>query len=103
MTYILLATLFSFGWCALFNEGMIFERVGKALARLPEWLKKPLFDCPRCNSFWVTTVMFFTIWPPMEWWKIPLIGGCCIGLADIILSIQANIKHISEAIDEQGL
>jgi hypothetical protein len=97
--YILTVTLFSFGWSNLFNEGMIFERVGKALEPLPSWIKKPLYDCPICNSVWVAVVMYFTIWPEMEWWKLPLIGLSASGLASIITGFQNKLKDIADVIE----
>lgn len=39
-------------------EGQIFEKVGDYLqTRLPEWIQKPLYDCPICMSFWYGTAI----------------------------------------------
>lgn len=94
--------LFSFGWSNLFNENMIFERVGKlGEEKLPKWLHKPLFSCPICNSVWVAVVMYFTIWPAIEWWKLPLIGLSASGLASIITGFQTKLKDIADVIEAQ--
>jgi len=44
-------SLFTFGVSALFDEGMIFEKLGSALVRtLGVWACKPLFLCPICMT-----------------------------------------------------
>lgn len=110
IAYILIVALFSFGWSNLFNENMIFEKIGTYLAGnddkkgvLPEWLHKPLFSCPICNSVWVAVVMYFTIWPVMEWWKLPLIALAASGLASIIVGTQNKLKDIADVIEDGGL
>ena len=37
---------------ASFWEGMIFGKVAEAMHSWPDWIKKPLYDCPICMSFW---------------------------------------------------
>lgn len=32
--------------------GMVFSIVGKSLAKLPYYLRKPLYDCPTCMTVW---------------------------------------------------
>src|SRR5690349_1773867 len=98
IAYILIATLFSFGWCSLFNEGMILERVGRWMDdHLKEWVRKPLYDCPKCNSFWVATAMYWFFWGDV-WYIWLTIGGCAIGLAGIILSIQNHLEDIADGV-----
>ncbi len=48
---ILSALAINFVYC-LFQAGMIFEFVRKMLWRLPAAIKKPLYDCLICMSFW---------------------------------------------------
>lgn len=99
-SYILIAALFSFGWCTLFNDGMIFGTAGEWMRNnLKEWVAKPLFDCPICNAFWVALIMFFTIFPPMPWWNLPLIGLSAVGVNSIILGFQNRLDNITDAID----
>lgn len=97
--YIFTVALFSFGWCNLFNENMIFGRVGAWLnEHLPEQLAKPLYDCPICNAVWVAVVMYFTIWPPMVWWQLPLIALSASGVNSIIIGFQNKLEDIADGL-----
>lgn len=94
---IIVAALFSFGWCNLFNEGMIFEKAGKWMDdRFKDWVTKPLYGCPICNAVWVTVIMYFTIWPTMEWWKLPLIALSASGINSIIIGFQNKLEDIAD-------
>lgn len=63
MEKILIISLWVFGFCCTFWEGMIFERVGNYLdARLPEWLSKPLYACYICSCFWWGTALYLVFW-----------------------------------------
>jgi hypothetical protein len=103
ISYILIVALFSFGWSNLFNEGMIFERVGKWLdARLPEWLAKPLYACPICNSVWVAITMAVVgVIPYNPWWFVPVVALGASGLASIVTGVQNKLKDIADVIEEQ--
>lgn len=65
---------------------------------LPTWLQKPLYDCPMCNSVWVAAVMYFTIFPPMEWWKLPLIALSASGVASIVIGFQNKLEDIADGL-----
>lgn len=65
---------------------------------LPTWLQKPLYDCAKCNSVWVTVVMYLTIFPPMEWWKLPLIALSASGVASIIIGFQNKLEDIADGL-----
>lgn len=73
---LILTSLWIFGFRALFQEGMILEKVGDKLwgddggfikgvnykkikGILPEWLCKPLFQCPPCMSSIHGTYSYF--------------------------------------------
>lgn len=38
-------------------EGMIFHKVSVVLNEAPDWVKKPLFDCPICMTPWWGAIM----------------------------------------------
>lgn len=59
----ILTSLFVFGYCCIFWEGMIFEKVGNWLDdRLPEWLAKPLYQCFICACFWWGSLLYWLVW-----------------------------------------
>lgn len=95
---IFIASLFSYGWCALFWDEMILNKVGDWLEeRLPKYITTPLFDCPICNSFWVSTSMYWFVWKgnsPVEWLSCA-IGS--VGLNAIVVNIINKLEAISEA------
>lgn len=70
-------------------------------AHIVDWVRKPLYSCPICNSVWVSVVMYFTIWPEMEWWKLPLIALSASGLASIITGFQNRLTDIADVIENQ--
>jgi hypothetical protein len=75
---LILTSLWCFGFRALFQEDMIFEKIGDKLwgeekyytidkatkvkkGLLPEWICKPLFQCPPCMSSIHGTYAFFSL------------------------------------------
>jgi len=49
-------------------EGMIFQKVPEWLWDVPVWMKKPLYSCPVCMSFWwgvfiIVAGELFHVWP----------------------------------------
>lgn len=58
--YLILNSLWIWGFHALFAKEMILERVGDWLCdRLPEWITRPVFDCPTCQSSIHGTLVYF--------------------------------------------
>ena len=53
---ILLLPALSFMLYDFFQEGMIFEKYGKWLNRLPSNLANPLGDCLKCFHVWVVII-----------------------------------------------
>lgn len=98
LAYILPIAFFSFGWCNLFNEKMIFEKAGKWLdAHLPEWISKPLYGCPICNAVWVTFIMAAVqIVPHDPWWFIPTVALSASGVASVIIGFQNKLEDIAD-------
>lgn len=47
---IILNSLFIWGVYSTFQEGMIFNKIGKWLQTLPKDIRKPLGTCPVCMS-----------------------------------------------------
>lgn len=69
----ILTSLFVFGYCCIFWEGMIFEKIGNWLdERLPEWLAKPLYQCYICSCFWWGTALYWLVWgnSVKEWFVV---------------------------------
>lgn len=63
ITIIPTISLFVFGYCCTFWEGMIFGKVGNWLdERLPEWIAKPLYQCYICACFWWGTALYWFVW-----------------------------------------
>ena len=94
----LLATFISFGWCAAFEPKEIFGWAGDWMdERFPEWLKKPLYDCPKCNSFWVATIAYWLFWgSDIFVWLAT--GVAAIGIAAIVLKINSSLQDIADGI-----
>lgn len=64
-------------------------------SRLPEWLKKPLFDCLICmSSFW--TIFFYFILHPVLKSPITDLGVCICVVAGINIIICAILENISD-------
>ncbi len=95
---ILIVALFSYGYCATFWPEQIFHGVGEWLSkRLPEWLCKPMFDCPLCNSFWVATLIYWIFWGNV-WHEWIIISVCSIGVNAVIVNLINKVEDISDAI-----
>lgn len=105
LAYTAVVALFSFGWSNLFNEGMVFERVGKlGEAWLAEWVRKPLYECPICVSVHATWVMALAgIVPTNPWWQIPLIALSASGLCSVLIGFQNKLKDIADVIEDDRL
>ena len=71
---ILIAALFSFGWCTLFTVGNLFESVGDWAEKKLPIIWKPLGGCVVCNAFWVATLMYWLFWGNIwhEWLTISI-------------------------------
>lgn len=76
---ILIISLWTFGYCCTFWEGMIFGGIGNWLdEKLPEWIAKPLYQCYICACFWWGTAIYLVFWRNswQEWFLtvIPAMG-----------------------------
>lgn len=58
--YILITSAWIWGVNCLFSEGHLLEATGDVLwEALPEWICKPLFNCPACMSSVHGLIWFF--------------------------------------------
>jgi len=57
---ILLSPFLSYMLWDFMQDGMIFQRWGKFLETIPEWIAKPLGGCLKCFHVWV--VIFLSIY-----------------------------------------
>lgn len=66
------------------REGMIFERLGVYLENniRSEFLKKPIFACPICMTFWHGLLWYSILWG-LNWWALPVVISA-MGLQVII-------------------
>lgn len=97
VTIIIVISLFSYGWCAMFWDGQIFDKVGDWLEdRLPEYITKPLFLCPICCSFWTGTAIYWWIFEGSDWRVWLLVCVCSIGLNAIVVNLINKIEDISK-------
>lgn len=83
-------SLFVFGYCCTFWDGMIFEKIGEWLeARLPEWITKPLFGCFICASFWWGSALYWLVWAnSMHEWFICVVSA--MGLNAVLSKLFYN-------------
>lgn len=57
---IIVIALMTFGYCATFWPGMIFEKLGNKLEQhLPERVTKPLFGCYICATMWFGSLAYW--------------------------------------------
>ena len=91
-THILLTVFWIYGVNCVFAEGFIFERVGDWIAdRVPQWVTKPLFDCPACMSSVHGTISFFIFNGDFMLW--PVFCVCVCGVSYIILKFLKKNEH----------
>jgi hypothetical protein len=79
--------LFGVGWIwgvhCLLSEGYLFDKVGHLIDRLPEFLSKPLYQCPPCQSSIHGIVIFF-IFSDQDWYYVFLYVLALAGVNYII-------------------
>lgn len=88
LTAIAVMCFFPIGLKCISWEGMILQGFGKWMDRttdkMPVWLRKPLWTCPRCMAFWWggSAALLLTLGP---WWLawIPMIVTA-IGLQETL-------------------
>lgn len=96
--YILIASLFSYGWVTAFSSGHIFENIGNlAENNLPEKIYKPIIGCVICNAFWIGTIMYWIFWGDY-WVHWLVVAISASGLNAIFSNIINKLEDISGAI-----
>lgn len=80
---IIITSLFVLGYCCIFWEGMIFEKVGNWLdTKLPEWISKPLYGCFICAVMWWGTALYWLIWgESVKEWLVVVISSMGLNAA----------------------
>jgi hypothetical protein len=74
-------------------EGMIFDEVANYLdTKLPEWISKPLYGCPICQSFWWGSA-FYVFYRGVEK-EMLIVVFAAAGINAFIINLN---KHIKEA------
>lgn len=87
------------------REGMIFESIGNKLKPLPDFIKKPLYDCPICMVPWHGSLLIFigntaNVWHvhnPVEWVFILFAGA---GINTVLIYIIDQGKAITKSLNE---
>lgn len=74
---IIITSLFVFGYCCTFWEGMIFGNIGNWLDdRLPDWIAAPLYQCFICACMWWGTALYWVIWDgSVKEWLVVVISA----------------------------
>lgn len=79
-------------------EKMIFGFVRKALKKMPDWLKKPLFDCPTCMTIWWGPSILGLAIVKMN---IYITGPECVAILFFAAGLNAMIGSLGEAINKK--
>lgn len=81
-------------------EGMVFQIVAEKLHTLPEWMKKPLYDCPICMAPWWGSVILLLMclhsgdWlDPLSWLLLVFAAG---GINTVLIHIIEKARHGQE-------
>ena len=78
-------------------EGMIFRSVYEQLKHLPDWIKKPLYDCPICMAPWWGALMMLTfhlvtgVWRKILGWLLILFAAG--GINTVLIYIVSYAKN----------
>lgn len=83
LLWIVIGVCWILGFNLCFQEGEIFGKIGEKLKPLPDWIKKPTFDCPYCMSSVHGTILFF-LFIPYAWYYWILYCFCLTGFVVIV-------------------
>ena len=93
---ILIIAFVVFGYTATFWEGHIFEKPGDWMEdNWPEWINKPLWQCPICASFWYGTVIYF-LFDFGKWYYWPLVVIGAMGINAVLVKITGALDDIAD-------
>jgi hypothetical protein len=84
---------------------MIFESIGERLKVLPDYIRKPLYDCPICSTPWHGSLILWlgninNIWQvhnPIEWIFILFSAA---GINTVLIYIVDAGKAITKSLNE---
>lgn len=88
-----------------FWEGMIFESIGKLLKSLPNYIRKPLYDCPICMTPWWGSVLLLigqlnNLWHIHNWFEWIVILFAAAGINAVLIYIVDAGKAITKSLNE---
>lgn len=75
-------------------EGMIFGTIAEKAFDWPEWIRKPLFECPICMAPWWGSLILVIfglatgVW--FSWWQWAVILFVAGGINTLIVLIKSN-------------
>ncbi len=93
---ILIIAFVIYGYTATFREGHIFEKIGDWMEdKFPEWINKPLWQCPICCSFWYGTAIYF-VFNFGIWYHWPLVIIGAMGVNALIVKITGVLDDIAD-------
>ncbi len=97
LNHALIIALAIYGYYACFWEKAIFGGVAAWLKeRLPEYLCKPLFECPICLVPWYGVPLYVFLWG----WQIEMIPVifAAMGFNAIVVTIENKLQDIADAL-----
>lgn len=88
-----------------FWEGMIFEGIGKQLKKLPEFIQKPLFDCPICMApWWGSGILLIgqlnKLWHVNNWFEWIVVVLAAGGVNTVLIYFIEQGKTINKVLNE---
>jgi hypothetical protein len=102
LNHALIIALSVFGYYACFWEKAIFGKVAAWLKkRLPEYLRKPLFECPICMVPWYGVPAYLFIW---GWNKeLILVIFAAMGINAIVVVIENKLQDIADELSGRDI
>lgn len=86
-------------------KGMIFSFVAENLKDLPDFIKKPLYDCPICMTLWWGALINWignisNIWQSHNPVELGFILFAAAGINTVLIYIVEQGKAVSKALNE---
>lgn len=86
-------------------EGMIFGFIHSGLKQLPDYIKKPIYDCPICMSVWWGSIILYIGTITDAWYQPKLFEWILIvfsagGINTVLIYIVDAGKAIAKALND---
>lgn len=86
-------------------EGMIFGSIGKLLKSLPNYIRKPLYDCPICMSVWWGSIILYIGTITDAWYQPKLFEWILIvfsagGINTVLIYVVDAGKALTKVLNE---